>query len=133
MTPITAKELLCPCCGTGAPHPQLIFGLNFIQDKLGVQLDIHSACRCPKHNVTVAGAAHSEHLFGDAADISAPERTPLQIYLAATEYEPFNHGGIGLYPNNSVHVDHRPTRARWFRIGAEDYPITDYLTYLKRS
>lgn len=125
---ITAADLLCPCCHTGRPHPALIDGLNLMQEILHAELTIHSGCRCPKHNATVGGVPHSEHLDGDAADVSTPSRSPLELYLAADQYPPFTHGGIGLNPAHFIHVDRRPHRSRWFRVDGKDHPITDYLT-----
>ena len=128
MRPITADVLLCPCCHTGNPHPQLIDALNFMQEMLQAELKINSGCRCPKHNAAVGGAPHSEHLTGDAADIKAAGKSPLELYLAAEQVTCFAHGGIGIYLADFIHVDIRPARARWFRAAGKDHPITDYLT-----
>ena len=129
MRPITRDLLLCHCCHTGNPNPLLIDGLNFMQQILQAELMIASGYRCQKNNAAVGGAPHSEHLTGDAADIKAQGTSPLELYLAAEEYPPFNSGGIGLYPADYIHVDTRPARARWFRVAGHDYPITDYLTH----
>jgi len=129
MRPITPDLLLCPCCHTGRPTQHLIDGLNMMQEIIGQELTINSGCRCPKHNAAVGGAPHSEHLTGDAADIKAAGRSPLELFLAADEYPPFTHGGIGLYPADFIHVDVRPARARWFRVAGKDNPITNYLTH----
>jgi len=133
MRPITADLLLCPCCHTGRPTQHLIDGLNMMQEIIGQELTINSGCRCPKHNAAVGGTPHSQHLTGDAADIKAAGRSPLELFLAADEYPPFAHGGIGLYPTDFIHVDVRPARARWFRVAGHDHPITNYLTSPHRS
>jgi uncharacterized protein YcbK (DUF882 family) len=99
-----------------------------MQDIIGQELTITSACRCPKHNAAVGGAPHSEHLHGYAADIKAAGKSPLELYFAAEQVPCFAHGGIGLYPADFIHVDTRPARARWFRVAGHDHPITDYLT-----
>ena len=127
MREIRTTDLLCPCCGQGVPSLLLLAGLNEIQQLIGTELRITSGCRCPKHNAAVGGAPHSEHLTGDAADLKAAGRNPLELYLAADEYPPFTHGGIGLYPGDFIHVDVRPSRARWFRVAGKDHPIADYL------
>ena len=128
MHTITAADLLCPCCDTGNPDPRLIAGLNHLQQLLHTDLAIRSACRCPKHNTEVGGAVSSQHLTGRAADVYAPGRSSLELYLAADHIPIFRDGGIGLYPGEFIHLDTRLSRSRWFRIQGQDRPITDYLS-----
>ena len=128
MEPITAADLLCPCCKKGNPHPSLIDGINLMQELIQQKITIDSACRCPAHNAAVGGAPHSEHLLGQAADMKAEPYTPLELYLIAEQIPAFINGGIGLYPANFIHVDVRQHRARWYRVAGHDNPITDYVT-----
>lgn len=127
MRTITADRLTCPCCHQGTPDQRLIASLNHLQQDLGTELVIHSACRCPKHNAGVSGAPFSLHLTGQAADISAFNKSPLHLYLAAEQQQPLRDGGIGLYPDHYIHVDIRRGRARWYRVAGHDFPITHYL------
>jgi zinc D-Ala-D-Ala carboxypeptidase len=46
--------------------------LQPVRDKFG-EVHIDSAYRCPKLNVSVGGAATSQHVFGQAADIVLPD------------------------------------------------------------
>lgn len=128
MRTITAADLLCPCCRSGNPDSRLLAALNHLQTLIGMELIIHSACRCTKHNAALQGALVSQHLIGQAADITAQGRLPLDLYLAAEQVPLFSRGGIGLYPADYIHVDTRLGRARWFRKDAQDHPITDYLS-----
>jgi zinc D-Ala-D-Ala carboxypeptidase len=127
MNPITAADLACPCCQTCKPNPTLLDALNLLQTMVGTQLQTNSGYRCPKHNAAVGGAPHSEHLTGEAADIRCANLAPISLYLAAEQIPAFSQGGIGLYPADFIHLDVRPTRARWFRKAGRDYPIIEYL------
>lgn len=128
MKTITAAELACPCCHLQVATPRLIHALNQLQELLQLEIIIHSADRCPNHNRTVGGTPGSSHLTGMAADLSAPQRTPLELYLTAEQIPAISGGGIGLYPGNFIHIDVRNWRARWFRVAGKDHPITEYLT-----
>lgn len=128
METITSDMLLCPCCQKGEPDPRLILGLNKLQINAGLQLTLHSACRCPIHNSMVGGAPLSKHLTGHAADITAPPLAPLELYLLAEQIPAFACGGIGLYPAAYIHLDTRLARTRWFRANGIDHPIQVFLS-----
>lgn len=68
-----ASEFVCPCCGTGTVKPRLIELLEQLRAELGNNpIHVNSGYRCPKHNAEVGGVANSQHVFGNAADITIP-------------------------------------------------------------
>lgn len=129
MKTITAAELRCPCCHVQMAVPRLLEDLNAIQTALQKEITIDSGYRCAAHNAAVGGAPQSYHTSGMAADISAPPKAPLEMYLIAEQIPDFAQGGIGLYPANFIHVDVRSNRARWYRVDGKNHPITDYITH----
>lgn len=45
--------------------------LEPVREKLGRQIVVNSGYRCPKHNLAVGGVVNSQHMKGEAADITA--------------------------------------------------------------
>lgn len=87
---------------------RLIEKLQQLRDYLGVPITINSGYRSPSHNAAVGGAKNSQHMYGTAADISAP--VDYQTLLAAARLF-FGDGGIGTYEGDGfVHVDTGPQR-----------------------
>ncbi|MCX5920319.1 MAG: D-Ala-D-Ala carboxypeptidase family metallohydrolase [Candidatus Melainabacteria bacterium] len=115
MNQITAADLACPCCHVQIANPRLLAAINQLQNTCGSKLEINSGYRCHAHNASVGGAPTSQHLLGMAADIHSPAHTPLDLYLFAEQIPDFARGGIGLYPQNLIHLDVRTYRARWYR------------------
>lgn len=113
----TRAELECKC---GCAVPALVEkeltilakGLERIRKQLG-PLSILSGYRCKTQNDKVGGARNSQHLLGTAADLLVPHGKQNQYVAAALRVKMFHDGGIGVYPNGGVHVDHRGYRARW--------------------
>ena len=65
------SEFTCHCgCGLNNAEQTMIDMCQKIRDKLGVPVNVNSACRCPKHNAKVGGVRNSQHLNGVAADLS---------------------------------------------------------------
>jgi len=128
MNLITRADLLCKCCAQGNPHPNLLLAVNQLQALAQRPLEIHSACRCEKHNAEVGGAPKSQHLLGKAADVSAPPLTQLELYLLAEQVPFLWQGAIGLYPQPFIHIDVREYRARWYREATLEMPISVYVT-----
>jgi len=104
-------EFACKCgCGYCAVSPRLIELLERLRALLGGHpVIITSGCRCPAHNTRVKGAANSQHLYGNAADIKVAGVPPDNVAQAA-EQAGFN--GIGRY-KTFTHVDIRKAKARW--------------------
>lgn len=100
-----ASEFVCPCCGTGTVKPRLIELLEQLRTKLGnVPIHINSGYRCPKHNAQVGGVANSQHVFGNAADITIPL---VGYHRARKAVESLDFDGTGFYPP-------LPNDTRWF-------------------
>ena len=94
-------------------HPELALKLNQIAQKFGRPLHIISAHRSPTHNAKVGGARRSQHMLGNAVDITAgglstSERLRLIMIASSSGIK-----GIGVY-NNSLHFDIRPAAATFW-------------------
>ncbi|MBR4384373.1 MAG: N-acetylmuramoyl-L-alanine amidase [Selenomonadaceae bacterium] len=100
-----ASEFVCPCCGTGTVKPRLIELLEQLRAELGGNpIHINSGYRCPKHNAEVGGVANSQHVFGNAADITIPT---VGYNRARKAVEKLDFDGTGFYPP-------LPNDTRWF-------------------
>lgn len=102
----TYKEMACRHCGVAAVDPVLLCCLEALRAEVGRPLQIISGYRCPQHNRAVGGAPRSQHVLGRAADI--PRGYATEAQAAGVGFL-----GIGLRGPWAVHVDVRPTRARW--------------------
>ena len=81
----TDKEFRCRCCGElpsassgQVPALENIYALvaNVLdpaREKLGQPITVNSGYRCKEHNVKVGGAVGSQHLRGEAADITCDD------------------------------------------------------------
>ena len=93
--------------------PRLVMVLQSIRSHFGVPVVIHSAYRTPQYNKQANGAAHSQHCYGTAADITVKGQTPAAVAAYARELMP-DWGGVGVYAKqNFTHIDVRETRADW--------------------
>ena len=108
-------EFACKCGKCGGypvePKERLVRALDEIREEIGLPVYINSGVRCPEHNEAVGGADDSRHLYGDAADIRCPGKTPRELYSIADRIVG-NTGGVGIY-DWGIHVDTRGHRARW--------------------
>ena len=85
-------------------NPNLIPILEKIREHFGKPVNINSGYRTPSYNRKTQGAAkNSQHMYGNAADISIKGVTPLEIYKWLRTWHT---GGLGLY-DTFVHVDVR--------------------------
>lgn len=100
------REFACRHCGVAKIARGLVARLEITRAHIGQPLVIVSGYRCPVHNKRVGGARHSRHMVGDAVDI----RPGL---LRVPEAEKLGWRGIGIKNGWVVHVDLRPTPARW--------------------
>ena len=116
----STSEFADPSTGECHINPFLISALEELRAKVGKPIIVHSGYRSPRHNAEVGGASHSQHLLGKAADISVKDFSVLALYAYATQVTLFDLGGVGIYPEDGfIHVDVRPQRARWARLGGE--------------
>lgn len=90
---------------------ELIEILQKVRTHFGKPVTITSAYRTPTRNKAVGGTTYSQHLYGCAADIKVKGVTPKVVANYLEKILP-NCGGIGLY-STFVHIDVRPTKARW--------------------
>lgn len=70
-------EFACRCCGqlptSMRENIEALVKevLNPARERLGRPIVVNSGYRCPKHNKEVGGVANSQHMRGEAADITA--------------------------------------------------------------
>ncbi len=89
------------------------YGLAVADKFPGVQVD--AAYRCVKHNAGTTGAvSDSQHTTGRAADLKVAGLNGAELEQCALAVPAFAQGGIGRDDvRDMIHVDHRPTMARW--------------------
>lgn len=93
--------------------PRLVMVLQSIRSHFAAPVVIHSAYRTPQYNAKVGGAAHSQHCYGTAADISVKGQTPAAVAAYARTLMP-DWGGVGVYAGQGfTHIDVRETRSDW--------------------
>lgn len=83
---------------------------------------VHDAYRCLKHNAGTTGAvADSQHSNGHAADLSVSGLSSAELEQCALAVPMFAGGGIGRDDiRDMIHVDCRPSVARWCYYRQED-------------
>jgi uncharacterized protein YcbK (DUF882 family) len=107
-------------------NPFLIDSLEELRNLVGKPIHIDSGYRSPTTNTAAGGVSHSQHLLGNAADISVEGLDTYQLYVLAEQIQRFRVGGIGIYPGEKfIHVDIRGERARWCRLDGQYKPIQD--------
>ncbi|HEX2949328.1 MAG TPA: D-Ala-D-Ala carboxypeptidase family metallohydrolase [Armatimonadota bacterium] len=110
-----SAEFACHCCnhvGDHDLHP-LANALQALRNAINKPVHLNCGYRCPRHNASVGGAPHSQHMEGRAADIVVPGMSPSQVARYAELIPAFRNGGIGIY-DTFTHVDIRPNGpARW--------------------
>ncbi len=66
------EEFACRCgCGLDDISPLLVKMLEDARERAGIPFTVTSGCRCESHNKIVGGSPTSNHLKGEAVDISA--------------------------------------------------------------
>jgi uncharacterized protein YcbK (DUF882 family) len=99
-------------CGFDDINMKVVEALQALRDKLGKPIFVVSGCRCPAHNAAVGGAGGSQHMLGNAADITIRDMAPSSVaYYVEENSPPFENGGIGRY-DGFTHCDVGPKR-RW--------------------
>lgn len=99
----TVSEFACPCCAECKMDEKFLNRLEKFRIEWGKPLVINSGFRCQKHNRSVAGVPGSQHLKGNAADISV-EAKDRYFFVALAFVHGFRGIGVG---KNFVHVDSR--------------------------
>ena len=110
-------------CNDGSEMPQEVFdnvevhayNLQVIRDFFDASVTINSAYRSPSYNKKVGGATKSQHLTGNASDITIKGYTPevvADIIEGLIRIDAIEEGGVGRY-NTFTHYDRRGTKARW--------------------
>ena len=92
-----------------------------LQSRFGQQLTINSGYRDPDHNQAVGGARNSQHLHGNALDISTTGMSHEQVLDLIAKASAEGFGGIGVY-DNSIHVDTGNRRAWGPSFGHDSVP-----------
>lgn len=107
----TLKEFECPCCGLNNINSDVISKIDRIRSLMDIPLHINSGTRCPKHNTGIGGKPGSQHLIGNAIDVSMNDMDLDQrhTFLGLMHTE-FNGIGIG---KTFIHGDVRSRPATW--------------------
>jgi uncharacterized protein YcbK (DUF882 family) len=116
-------EFVCKCgCGTNKVKQPLIDTLNVIREAVGAPITVTSGTRCVKHNRAVGGVPNSNHLSGDAADITAKGVSPKEVRRVIRELWTAGGlpdlAGLGSY-ETFTHVDISPKVAGRLRTWTE--------------
>tara|TARA_Y100001972_G_C7593005_1_gene297253 strand:- start:444 stop:830 length:387 start_codon:yes stop_codon:yes gene_type:complete len=91
------------------------YNLQTIRDFCNATVTINSAYRSPTHNKNIGGASKSQHLTGNATDITVKGFSPDQvadIIEGLIRIDAIEEGGVGRY-NTFTHYDRRGYKARW--------------------
>jgi len=94
---------------------KLAKNLQVLRDAIGKTIIINSAYRSPDYNKKIGGVKDSQHLKGNASDITVKGMTPKEvakIIEGLIANGKMQQGGIGIYPN-FVHYDIRGVKTRW--------------------
>ena len=110
-------------CNDGSEMPLDVFenvqvhayNLQTIRDFCNATVTINSAYRSPSYNSKIGGAKYSQHLTGNATDITVKGYTPDQvadIIEGLIRIDAIEEGGVGRY-NTFTHYDRRGNKTRW--------------------
>ena len=81
------KEFACRCCGQLPPLARenvkalVSEVLDPVREKLGKPVVVNSGYRCEKHNKDVGGVRNSQHLRGEAADVTCADLPRLKALI----------------------------------------------------
>lgn len=85
--------------------------LEPLREALG-PVHISSGYRCPALNKAIGGAANSQHILGQAADIEVPGHSLDEVFNWLAENTPFDQIIREFPPGGWVHVSYSRTRQR---------------------
>ena len=81
------KEFACKCCGQLPPLARenvkalVSEVLDPVREKLGMPIVVNSGYRCERHNKDVGGVRNSQHLRGEAADVTCSDLPRLKALI----------------------------------------------------
>ena len=93
-----------------AVNPKLLELVKQVAKKFGQPLTITSGYRSPNYNASVGGAKKSQHMQGNAVDISGAQFTNDQRLQLVAIASNVGITGIGVYNDKSLHFDIRTGR-----------------------
>ena len=104
------KEFACKCCGQLPPLARenvkalVDVILDPVRERLGKPIIVNSGYRCPKHNKEVGGVKNSQHLVGQAADVTCSDLKRLrQLIIENGKFDQLIDYG------SFLHVSYKPT------------------------
>ena len=102
-----AEQGDCDCGIESAQNvnPRLLELLDQLRENVGGPLSLSCAYRCEAHNSRVGGAAYSQHVQGNAADVLCPDWLTMGEFKWYVEQLPFD--GIGVYEAGFIRCDVR--------------------------
>ena len=121
------KEFACKCCGQLPPLARenvkalVSEVLDPVREKLGMPIVVNSGYRCEKHNKAVGGVKNSQHLVGQAADVTCSNLKRLKALII--ENGQFDQ--LITYPT-FLHVSYKRTggnRHQRFKKGGAGYEL----------
>lgn len=131
MKHFTVKELRCKCCGQ--LHPEAKENIEALVDNVldparelfGKPIHVNSGFRCPLHNAAVGGVAKSQHLLGEAADITASSPAE-NLTLARIIAQLGNYDQIIIYVHNGS-TEPQFIHVSWKRNGGNRHRILKHV------
>ena len=102
------KEFACKCCGQLPPSAEqnlqalVEHVLDPARERLGMPITVNSGYRCPAHNKAVGGVKNSQHLKGEAADITCADNKRLAEIIEQLD----NFDQLIVYPT-FLHVSYK--------------------------
>lgn len=94
----------CKCCGVNKIEDKVVTICNDIEKSVGT-ITVTSGYRCKNHNAKVGGKENSQHLQGNAADITCAD-VPKLVQACKKLWSDKKIGGLGIYnARNFCHVD----------------------------
>jgi uncharacterized protein YcbK (DUF882 family) len=118
MTFFTADEFECKCkrpkCSgkTSKLNLKLLKWVESARVAIGVPITVTSGIRCKDHNLDIGGATFSQHMLGNALDLTCKKMD--ELYEFAKSSTVITGVGDGRSKGNFVHVDVKPIKIRRF-------------------
>ena len=108
------SETICRCgCGKNAMTEEVICIASILRMLVGHPLRVNSGFRCESYNKRIGGSPKSQHLTGNAMDLTVGV-VDYDFNLLVRYAEQSGCRGLGKYKKkNFVHLDCRNDKARW--------------------